>query len=110
MPLEDGGEEFWTYSVYQYNKKTDTYEYVLNVDAWQKAQSETAWTGEVFQEKADKDCDGVLYYIMTDGKYNYDEPIDGAEYWKWRKSIFGNPFEIDVKFVDLPYILPEAAA
>lgn len=103
-------ENFWPYTLYRYNVKTDTYERLLNVDAWEKAYNETAWTGETFQEKADIDGDGVLYYIMTDGEYNYDEPIDGKEYRKWRASMLGEVLEMDIPFIVLPYVLPEAAA
>lgn len=101
-------EDFWPYSLYQYNEENDTYEYLLNVDAWEKEYNEKAWTGEEFQDKADIDGDGVLYYIMTDGKYNYDEPIDGEEYYKWRTSILGDELEMNIPFIELPYILPEA--
>ena len=102
-------EDFWPYSLYQYNPKTDVYDYVLNVDAWEKMYSEKAWTGEVFPDKADFDGDGILYYIMTDGEYNYDEPVDGAEYRKWRASILGELLQLDIPFIQLPNIMPEAA-
>lgn len=101
--------DFWPYSLYRYNPKQDIYEYVLNVDAWEK-EYKKAWTGESFQEKADIDGDGVLYYIMTDGEYNYDEPTDGAEYKKWRSSMLGEVLKMQIQFVELPNILPEAAA
>ena len=101
--------DFWPYSLYQYNAKTDSYNYMLNVDAWEKLYSETSWSGEIFQNKADRDGDGVLYYIMTDGEYNYDEPVDGKEYRKWRESVLGEEVEINIPFILLPNILSAAA-
>ena len=81
----------------------------MNVDAWEKLYSETSWSGEIFQNKADRDGDGVLYYIMTDGEYNYDEPVDGKEYRKWRESVLGEEVEINIPFKLLPNILSAAA-
>ena len=102
-------EEFWPYTLYQYNPKTDTYDWILNVDAWEKMYNEKAWTGEHFPDKADVDGDGMLYYLMTDGEYNYDEPVDGAEYRKWRASVMGEELEMNIQFIQLPNIMPEAA-
>lgn len=104
------GIEFWPYSLYQYNPATDVYEYVLQVDAWEKERGETSFTGDTYQADADADGNGMLYFIMTDGEHNYDEPTDDAEYQKWKENILGEPRILEIPFIELPLVLPEAAA
>ena len=104
------GIEFWPYSLYQYDPATDVYEYVLQVDAWERERGETSYTNDTFQTEADVDGNGVLYFIMTDGEHNYDEPTDDAEYLRWREDALGEPRELEIPFIELPLVLPEAAA
>lgn len=96
--------------MYQYNAATDTYEYVLQVDAWEKECGEKSFAGDTYQTEADADGNGILYFIMTDGEHNYDEPTDDAEYFRWREAVLGEPRILEIPFIELPLVLPEAAA
>lgn len=93
--------DFWPYTLYQYNKETDTYDEIRMVDAWDKSLSETDYEGNSFPEDADVDKDGIVYYIMLDGEYNLDEPVDLEEYNQWYKSYVGDGKEVTISFMNL---------
>jgi hypothetical protein len=93
--------EFWPFNLYQYNSETDRYDNVAMVDAWDRSLSETDYNGNPFPVESDTDGDGVVYYIMKDGEYKLDTPVDGAEYEQWRSTYLNNANEVDIPFVDL---------
>lgn len=96
-------EDFWPYTLYQYRKETDAYEEAGTVDAWDKS-----WWGDDtsvehrFPDEMDIDGDGMVYYIMKDGNYDYNvqsnPPMDAEEYNRWRDSYVGGAGKIDVPF------------
>ncbi len=93
--------DFWPYTLYQYDSQTDQYVNVGMVDAWDRSLSETDYNGDPFPEESDTDGDGIVYYIMQDGEYKLEHPVDWAEYEKWRDSYMGNGKEVLVPFVYL---------
>jgi hypothetical protein len=93
--------DFWPFTLYQYNSETDGYDSVAMVDAWDRSLSETDYNGNPFPVESDTDADGIVYYIMKDGEYELDTPIDGAEYELWRNSYLNNAKEVDIPFVSL---------
>ena len=97
-----GGGNFWPYSLYKYDKATDTYNIVGAVDAWDGVYADSSVTGRDFPYDVDTDGDGIVYYI-SDGTdpINYDKPVDNTEYEAWRKSIVGDAGRIDIPFVSL---------
>lgn len=94
-------EEFWPYTLYQYDKETDTYRTVGMVDAWDKSYHEKDSSGNSFPEEMDIDGDGILYYIMLDGTYEFHTPFDLEEYNQWRNSYVNGAEKIDIPFVNL---------
>ncbi|MGN1313589.1 MAG: hypothetical protein ACI4VG_01085 [Lachnospiraceae bacterium] len=90
--------DFWPYSLYQYEEKTDSYVSVATVDAWDKKQMEEA-EGVAFPEEADLDGDGLLYYVMTD--WEYENPMDGKEYEEWLDSQLKDAELLNVPFLNL---------
>lgn len=93
--------DFWPYTLYQYDKKSDSYVDVGMVDAWDRSLSATDYNGDPFPAESDTDGDGIVYYIMQDGEYKLDHPIDGAEYEQWRDFYIGNAKEVNIPFVNL---------
>lgn len=93
--------DFWPYTLYQYDSESDRYVNVGMVDAWDRSLSETDYNGDPFPAEGDTDGDGIVYYIMQDGEYKLDHPVDWAEYEKWRDSYMGDAKEIQVPFVNL---------
>ena len=79
------GGRFWPYTLYQYNKDKDIYEEIAKVDAWDKEVTEEDSDGTVFPKEIDRNGDGLIYYIMTDGTYERKNPVDLEEYRKWQE-------------------------
>ena len=94
-------ENFWPYTIYQYEVKTDSYLAVGRVDAWNKAYRDEDFDGNPFPNDADKDGDGVVYYVDEDYDYRNDLPIDFAEYEKWLNAYIGDAKEVDIPYLQL---------
>lgn len=98
----DGGADgnFWPYSLRRYDPGADAYVPVASVDAWSKRFKEKDQDGNPFPEEADKDGDGVVYYIM-EGDYYLVNPKDGEEYNQWRDSYLKGAMQLQVPYVNL---------
>ena len=55
--------------------------------AWDRSVSEKGDNDLSFPEQADIDKDGIVYYIMKEGKYSLKEPVDEKEYNVLRKTV-----------------------
>lgn len=93
------GEALWPYSLYKYDGELDKYILVAIVDAWDKSCNDTNYLGTKFPEDIDKDGDGIVYYIMTDGEYELNTPVDLEEYNKWINSYLNEAEEISIPFM-----------
>lgn len=93
--------DFWPYTLYQYDSETDRYVNVAMVDAWDRSLSETNSDGTSFPAESDADGDGIVYYIMKDGVYALENPVDGAAYEQWRDSYTGTAQAVEVPFLNL---------
>lgn len=92
-------EDFWPYALHQYDPETDSYPVIAVVDAWDKAWAKIdPSSGAAFPEEVDTDGDGVVYYIMKDGKFEYNTPCDFEEYNQWRNSYLGEAERIVVPY------------
>ena len=89
-------ENFWPYRLYKYNVMTDKYESVAIVDAWDKT-----YNSEGFPEEADKDGDGIVYCVMTNGEWDYSNAMDSAEYEAWLTSYVGTTKEAEIPYMEL---------
>lgn len=92
--------EFWPYSLYQYQSKTDTYELVGMVDAWDKQFTETDFDGNAYPDDVDISGTGFIYYIMQD-EYTTDNPVDGSVYKEWLAGFMDNANVLEIEFLDL---------
>lgn len=88
--------DFWPYNLYRYMPETDSYESVGSVDAWDRNFSESGFPSEV-----DTSGTGFVYYIMTDGQYGNQHPVDVSEYEAWLDSYIGEATELQLPFLDL---------
>lgn len=93
--------DFWPYTLYRYDQESDTYIEVGMVDAWDKSLSETDNEGKHFPDDIDKNGDGVVYFIMLNGKYENDNPVDLEEYNQWHDSYVGGAEKVKVPFMKL---------
>lgn len=92
-PEEKG---IWPYSLYQYDASTDSYQLQCHV---------TSWDGQInsgnFPDELDTDGDGILYYILEEGKTTEDpdvQPMNRQEYDDWVKEMLPEECVMDVVY------------
>ncbi len=95
------GDDFWPYSLYQYNPDSDRYALIGMVDAWDKNYAETDDQSNPFPSDIDKSGTGFVYYIMEDGQYDNTHPVDASEYNAWVNVHIGDASEIPIQYMDL---------
>ena len=76
-------EDFWPYSLHKYNARTDKYEAVALMDAWQQQIFEDSEPDPDFPVEKDSDGDGIVYYDMSGDYYEPSMIMDNAEYEEW---------------------------
>ncbi|MBQ3379392.1 MAG: S-layer homology domain-containing protein [Clostridia bacterium] len=77
-------EDHWPFDLYVYNKSDDNYEFAGSVCAWDKSVASEAYETK-FPDDADKDGNGTVYCITTEGDIVSDW-MDAAEVndWLWQ--------------------------
>lgn len=90
--------DFWPYTFYQYDAESDTYKATYFADAWDKSLSDVNYNGEVFPDDADKDGDGIVYYLDSPDGSEQGEPMDKDAYDAWFNENAGS--EASVPFQD----------
>lgn len=96
--------EFWPYTFYRYNAEDDVYQKVCYVDAWNREVSEAMSSDKEFPEAADKDGDGIVYYVdrqSPDDDIEEDHPIDKDAYDAWYEENIGCANEEELPFQNL---------
>lgn len=86
--------DFWPYTFYTYDAENDTYEAKYYVDAWDKSVSDVGYSGEVFPDEADKDGDGIVYYLGAPDSSEQGEPMDKDAYESWFSENTGSVEEL----------------
>lgn len=86
--------EFWPYTFYVYDVGSDTYKAEYFVDAWDKSLSDVNYNGETFPDDADKDGDGIVYYLDSPDGSEQGEPMDKDAYDAWFGENAGNKEEL----------------
>ena len=102
----------WPFNLYQYDGSTGTYKEIGAVDAWDRSLFEDDETlSAAFPQDADKDGDGLVYYILTGEWYNQNrvpsdgnldgklwgvDPVDGPDVDKWLESYTGGEYPIQL--------------
>ena len=88
--------DFRPYAVYQYDKESDTFGLLANVDALSLgALLAAGLEDEVYPEDVDKSGSGMVYYIGD------ENPVDVTDYEAWYQSLFGSAVEIELPFFNL---------
>ena len=99
------GGRFWPYTLYTYDAASDSYRRVGLVDAWDRQLSEeesAVWAGvPPFPEELDTSGTGFLYYIMENGSYHQDPPVDASVYEAWLAQYLGGASELPLTYYSL---------
>lgn len=99
---------FWPYTLYTYDKESDSYKEAGSVDAYDRSlyeANEEAFADEPFPYDTDTDGNGFVYYLTDAG----DEPIqyiilnavDDDEYEEWLRSYTDGTSKIEVDYHDV---------
>ena len=91
--------EFWPYTFYTYDAANDSYRAEYFVDAWDKSLSDVNYNGEAFPDDADKDGDGIVYYLDAPDGSETGEPLDRDAFDQLISENVGN--EENIPFQDL---------
>lgn len=86
--------EFWPYTFYTYDAESDTFQAKYFVDAWDKSLSDVNYNGDAFPDDADKDGDGIVYYLDSPDGTEQGEPMDRDAYDAWFSENVGNEVEL----------------
>lgn len=81
-----GLEDFWPFTLYQYDTSGDGYLMVGSVDAWSKAGFPQDQQGKPFPDNVDQDGDGVVYLLTFGGQEVTVTMLDGPDYQQWLSS------------------------
>lgn len=96
-----GPEDFWPYTVYNYNSETDEYQEFAKVDAWDiSTEIEVLGSGEAFPSSIDADGDGIVYRIRISPADEDEYYVDGKDYESWRNSYLNGAEEMSLKHVN----------
>ena len=84
--------DFWPYTLYRYDGKSDSYQKVAMADAWDGSIHAQDYAGNPFPKDADVSGAGIVYYVAENGE-SYGEsgtpdvaPMDQADFQKWEAS------------------------
>ena len=95
-PLHSGfiyQDDFWPYSVFQYDENKNEFVLTASVEEIPKAPENP----DNFPEEYDKDGDGKVYIISQGESVKY---LDEQEYLEWKKQIFWMP-EMKIDWCEL---------
>lgn len=91
-------EDFWTYTLYQYDSSSGTYQETAFVDSWSKKFADVNLdTGEPFPDYVDVSQTGIVYYVRPSGSATSD-PMDVTQYENWHSSYISPNSEINLPF------------
>ena len=86
----------WPYTLYLYDESTDSYQLQYDVTSWDGQINSENFPGEL-----DTDGDGLLYYILEDGKTTEDadvRPMNRQEYDNWVRETLPEWSVMDVTY------------
>ena len=91
-----GRDDFWPFTLYQYDSGGDGYLMIGSVDAWDKDTFPADHEGTPFPDEIDQDGDGTVYLITCGGQEVTTTPLDGPEYERWLKDYTAGAAELDI--------------
>lgn len=92
-------ENFWPYYIYLWDN--NGYQDAGGAEAWERNYQLIDFNGRSFPDSADKDGNGVVYYISGEQGMDYDNPVDDDEYKTYENRVFGNAHEIQIPWESL---------
>lgn len=89
-------DDFWPFTLYQYDSGSDGYLMIGAVDAWDKSLFPEDFQGVPFPDGADQDGDGVVYLITYSSQEVATTPLDGPDYEKWLNDYVAGAAQLEL--------------
>jgi len=100
--------DFWPYTLYVYDKESDSYKEAGYVDAYDRAlyeQNKDVFKDDPFPYDVDKDGNGFVYYLYSAenklADYQKIAPVDDDAYLSWLQNYTNGSKKIDITFYNL---------
>lgn len=93
--------DFWPFSLYKYDSATDSYVLTGMVDAWDKDFAAVDSNGNNYPEEVDVSGVGIVYYIMTNGVYETETPVDVTTFKEWCAANMGDADALELAYSKL---------
>ncbi len=98
-------DDFWPYTLYRYDSRSDSYAPAFSVDAWDRQLTETGPDGEPWPNDVDKEGAGIVYWIMAEELknvgYEKDDLVSASGYAEFRNTVMEGADQINIPFVIL---------
>ena len=95
------GDELWPYSLLDYDKESDTYDFAGQADSWSKEIHPEDFEGIKFPDDVDTDNVGVVYDISYGEEYKGGYLYSQSDFDEFENKIFSEHSEIKLDYKKL---------
>lgn len=92
------GEEYWPYTIYQYNAAEGNFEEIARVDMWSKDVSTVGYGGEAYPDDIDVEGAGTVFFVTHQGM---EDTLSKTDYEKWLADTMGSATEVEIPYQSL---------
>lgn len=92
---ELAGEDYWPYTLYQYNATTGSFEELAQVNMWSKAVDTVDFKGDPYPDDIDAEGAGTVFIL---GVADEVKTVSKSDYEQWLAKTMGNPAQLDIPY------------
>lgn len=92
---ELAGEDYWPYTLYQYDATEECYQEIAQVNMWSKAIDAVDFKGDAYPDAIDAEGAGTVFILSCQGEV---QTISQSDYEKWLVSTLDLSSEQDIPY------------
>lgn len=92
---ELAGEDYWPYTLYQYNATAGSFEELAQVNMWSKAVADVDFKGDPYPDEIDTEGAGTIFIL---GSSNEVKTVSKSDYEQWLADTMGTAAELDISY------------
>ena len=92
---ELAGEDYWPYTLYQYNAAEGSFEELAQVNMWSKAVDTVDFKGDPYPDDIDAEGAGTVFLL---GIADEVKTVSKSDYEQWLADTMGDPAELDIPY------------
>lgn len=92
---ELAGEDYWPYTLYQYNAAEGSFEELAQVNMWSKAVDTVDFKGDPYPDDIDAEGAGTVFIL---GIADEVKTVSKSDYEQWLTDTMGDPAELDIPY------------